>query len=124
MRRRVEDLSTIAPLVDCVFLLLVFFLLTSTYMERGAIEVQLPRSRYSAAGEAEAMTVTLAASGAVYVGGRRLALEDISENVRGEKKVLVRADARVPLSLLVKVLDELKEAGVEDMDLRTLPEEE
>ncbi|MFQ5477681.1 MAG: ExbD/TolR family protein [Candidatus Binatia bacterium] len=118
-RSRLRPELSLAPLIDVVFLLLVFFMLTSTFLVPEAIEVSLPSSERAVARASSELTITIRANGGLLVNGERVRstelyakLEDEMRN-RGDgaKEATVRADAEVSVQRLLFVLDGVQAAG-------------
>ena len=81
-----------AGLADIVFLLLIFFLLTSNFIPQFGIQVNLPQADTSAPTEATRVTVALTKDGTFYVDGQRVASEGLFEAItqaKGTKTALV-----------------------------------
>lgn len=117
------------PLMDVVFLLLVFFIyamFTMTVQE--GVRVDLPRA--SGQGSArEAVVITLTRDGAYQVDGRDLTRDDVLlvavDRHRTEGlPVVINADRRVPFGTGVELLARLKSAGVEAVSFQVAPEGE
>jgi biopolymer transport protein ExbD len=112
-RARIE----IVPLIDVVFLLLVFFIyaMLSMTVYRG-IQVDLPRAA-GAAEEGEILVIALSAANVISIGGRVLAMEQaVAEVVQrsgtADLPVFVRGDRRADLGIAIELLARLKEAGL------------
>lgn len=127
MRRRLTGIDTeeprleIMPLIDVIFLLLTFFIFSIAMMVRAdALDVTLPSV---AAGEAvertEIVSVTVLADGSVRVLGEPVSGAELGERVAqlaGEgTRVLVATDERAASGALLRVLDALSAAGVENV---------
>lgn len=118
---------SIAPLIDCVFLLLIFFLLTSSFIEQAGIEIQLPESAYASALEEKEIVILISAEGALQVNGEQVGFENLEARVAALRKeldterALIRADKDVRLGLLTKVMDAVKSAGVESLNVQAVP---
>ena len=117
------------PLIDVVFLLLTFFIFSVALMVRAdALDVTLPSVR---AGEAvertEVVSVTVLADGSVRVQGDPVAGAELATRVAvlatEGSRVLVAADAEAPSGALLRVLDTLAEAGVEDVGVIGRPQD-
>lgn len=122
-RARIEML----PLIDIVFLLLVFFIyaMLSMAVHRG-LPVQLPASAESALEKRALPAVTLQADGTIYVDKIPVALESLAgalrERTEGYDKddgVLLFADRRVAYQDLFHVLDKIREAGITRVSLQS-----
>ena len=128
-RRKVETLFNIAPLVDCVFLLLIFFLLTSSFIEEAGIEIELPESARAAAIEEKGVVISLSEGGNLLVNGQPTTIGKLRAAVTaaaartGKDRAVLRADREVRLGLLTRVMDAVKAAGIKGLDVQTMPPE-
>ncbi|MDR1482187.1 MAG: biopolymer transporter ExbD [Synergistaceae bacterium] len=118
-RRRGADVD-ITPLIDMMFMLVIFFVLTAVFV-RGTIDIDLPR------GDAEPMTqrnpivVTVTMESALLWAGEPITRGDLPELVadalnRGEE-ILIAGDRRAPYGSVASVLDELRGLGVKSVSL-------
>ncbi len=125
-RARIHSHLDIAPLIDIVFLLLVFFMLTSTFMVPEAIELELPESSSATVTDITPIIVSLDQTGQLALNGERIELEQL----RGAIEPLLKADAGAAITLksdahtqvqqLLGVMDEIRAAGGTDVALATL----
>ncbi len=119
-RRRA--LITLTPLIDVVFILLVFFMLASSFLDWRAIELDAPASATAGGGMEGAVLVEIL-PGALRVSGQVVSIESLARAVseRIERvptgRVLVRPAAGVPLQDAVDVLDRLSLAGINGISL-------
>ncbi len=127
-RSRIRAHLDIAPLIDIVFLLLVFFMLTSTFLIPEAIELELPESGSAASAPVSSITVAIDARGEISLNGEPLPLEALRGALEPlieaapESPVILKGDARARLQPLLKVMDEIRAAGGEAVALATRPE--
>ncbi|NSW76342.1 MAG: biopolymer transporter ExbD [Candidatus Atribacteria bacterium] len=121
----------ITPLVDVVLQLVIFFVVTTTFIsvESGA-RVNLPSANFSKIEEAKTITITVTENNMVYVDG---GLTDWNELPRvlvaslrkdPESMVVIEADKKVLHGNVVKVMDIARRAGAERMAIATQPEGE
>lgn len=118
----------LTPLIDMVFLLLIFFLVATTFNQNER-EMQIALPFASASGPISAtlreLTVNVDRDGRIVVGGRKLEPEDlesmIGEAVKSnpEQKVTVRGDRETSYANIVRVLDICKLGGVQEPYLDT-----
>jgi len=112
----------IAPLVDVIFLLLIFFLLTSL-AQRG-VKLELPSSQHSPT-QKKSLVVLIDESGEILVNGKTVSLASLPvvlKNRLGEgikKEVIIKADGNLPFHLPVKVMDMVSRAGIERIVIAT-----
>jgi biopolymer transport protein ExbD len=106
----------IAPLIDCVFILLIFFIVTTTFVEETGVEVDKPQAASSVRLEKTSILLALTEKGEVVYGGREIGISGVRQLVKRmlEKEdipVIIQADAAAPSGLLVRIIDEAKLAG-------------
>lgn len=105
-----------APLIDCVLLLLVFFMLTATYVNRG-IPVELPSARGGKPLEPSA-TITITRDGVLFLEGEEVPLRALRERLiarfnEGTRRIGLRTDRSIPIGRVVEVLDIARDLGSE-----------
>lgn len=106
-------LSTFSPvsLADVILLLLIFFLLTSTYVLEPGIRVKLPRAYTSDVVSRKDILVTITTEGRLFLNDREVTLQDFSTELEKllkeseEKIVIIRADKSVTVDKLVQIMD-------------------
>ena len=124
-RARIE----ILPLIDIVFLLLVFFIyaMLSMAVHRG-LPVNLPASSSAGIERALLLSITIKDSGEILLDNNQIHLKDLARLLKLRAKrqdspgVLLFADKRVSCQLLVKVLDQIRMAGINRISLQTMME--
>lgn len=123
-RKRVDTSLNVAPLVDIVFLLLIFFLLTSTFIHPG-LELSLPEARTSSVQEQEKNVVHITKEGELYLDGEPVRWGDLKSRLQNrlageaEKAVVVKADQDVSFGLFVRVMDMAREVGALNLTVST-----
>lgn len=115
-------------MIDIVFQLILFFLVSTTFAILPGIKVNLPESS-TAKGESKAgITITAKASGIMYFNDRQVTFEtldeclekfDTEEKPRSEYPVTLEADSEVTNGTIVTVLDVLRKNGFSAVNLRT-----
>jgi biopolymer transport protein ExbD len=124
-RQRRESLSMdLTPLIDMVFLLLVFFLVTSTFKkDELALLLKLPKTEEGGGSQKKIDQLTIELSdNEIAVNGKKSSLEDLSgifEKTEKESLVNLRVDGEVKYTRLVKVLDLLQANKLENISLIT-----
>jgi biopolymer transport protein ExbD len=124
MEREAERSIDISPLIDCVFILLIFFIVTTTFVEETGIEVDKPRAASSLQLERNSILIAVTAGGEIVYGGREIGIAGIRPLVKRmlqkeEVPVIVQADTDVPSGLMVRVIDEAKLAGARKVSVAT-----
>jgi biopolymer transport protein ExbD len=122
----------VVPLVDVMLVLLVIFMVTAPMMQQG-FAVSLPQSRQAKALSAEPIYVTVPATfhqdQHVQINDKRIQLSSLENQTRqaldshGTKDVFLRADGSVSYADVILVFDQLKKAGVRNVNLATQPPE-
>lgn len=112
----------ISPLIDCVFILLIFFIVTTTFVEETGVEVDKPQAASSVRLEKTSILLALTEKGEVVYGGREIGVSGVRQLVarmlqKEEVPVIIQADAAAPSGLLVRVIDEAKLGGAAKVSL-------
>ncbi|MDX2470412.1 MAG: biopolymer transporter ExbD [SAR324 cluster bacterium] len=115
------------PLIDVVFLLLIFFMVSTTFKTESGIKLKLPKAKTG--GVATAITpieVSLNSRHQVFIGKEKIAgnqlLTKLKElNASGPKPLLIRADGTAQHKAVVFIMDVATEAGIEKISIATIP---
>ena len=114
----------VTPLVDVMLVLLIVFMVTSTYIVQQSIQVQLPKAD---TGENTPRTKNLAfvidKAGTLYLDGKSIAIEQIagrvqqlrSEDAKVQIQALISADESTPHGQVVKLIDAVRQQGIVDL---------
>jgi biopolymer transport protein ExbD len=115
----------LTSLIDIVFLLLIYFLLTTNFIVDEGIKIKLPQAKASAPQTEEVITVYVDEQGRAYLREHEVPLTELFDRLRemiGAEKdrlVVIRADRSVILNHAVKVMDLAKAAGAGRLCLAT-----
>ncbi|MBT8122583.1 MAG: biopolymer transporter ExbD [Gammaproteobacteria bacterium] len=119
----------LTPLIDVVFLLLIFFMVSTTFEHQSRIQVELPEaSAEPTTPEAESLEIIVDAQGRYFIGEEQVVnsqlktLKGAIANVLGDRTdmpVIVRADANSPHQSVVTVLDATSQLGLTRISLAT-----
>jgi biopolymer transport protein ExbD len=124
-RDRIKVQVPLTSLIDIVFLLLIYFLLTTNFMVEEGIKIKLPQARAAAPQTEEVITIYVDQQGTAFLGTQEVSppklLDRLREMIGGRenKLVVIRADRRVILNKAVKVMDIAKAAGAGRLCLAT-----
>lgn len=128
-RQRTSPVLPLASMVDMMFLLLIFFVTTSTLRQHASsINVALPTAQTAQGGTTDAthVIVTISKKGQVYLGTHpttlpklRTTLTKLAKQSPNES-VIIRGDKQSPLGLSVSVLDIARQAGLRNASLNAL----
>lgn len=124
--RRSGQAPNLTPLIDIVFLLLIFFMLTAHFVRDEGIDIQLPQAETAVSHEDEATVVVLLdTKGQIHLAGNIIeasALEaELRQALQGRSKkwVTLRGDRASDLGNAVAILDAARKAGAETVDVVT-----
>jgi biopolymer transport protein ExbD len=124
-RRRFHSVAEInvTSLVDIMMVLLVIFMLAAPLMQTG-VQIKLPTAKSVAIKDTEAVVVTVAKDGVVFVNGTETAMANIGTTLTtlresGEERVFVRGDTDVPYGVVLSVIGEIKAAGITNVGMIT-----
>ena len=128
-RRPTQSQASInmAPLVDVVFLLVIFFAVSTTFLETSGLKLELPTSSATAEREPTQLTVLLAADGTLSFDGEIVELAQLGRLLRPaldetkRKVVVLRADREARHGEVVAVIDVIRVAGADSMKIETRP---
>ncbi len=124
-RRRLSHTPNLTPLIDVVFLLLVFFMLTSHFVRDESIRVDLPTAASGEESDTEPLQVAIDAAGRISLHNHFVDEVDLVPRLRellagqAEKVVRIRGDQQASLGVAVTVLDAARRAGAEGVDIVT-----
>ncbi len=129
-----EPEINLISLIDVIFCIIIFLVVTTTFDVRTALRLQLP-SAEGATVEAsdQPMTVVVDAEGRIYLGTQELPRDDRAamiaalsrvEGDKAERRVVLRADARARTQAVVTAMDALGQAGYRRISIATSPEPE
>ncbi len=128
-RRRSHSLNAevnVINLVDVMLVLLIIFMVTAPVLQ-GGLPIKLPRADARAAAESDAVTVTILSSGSVEIGDHQYSFAQfrtafpILVAAKHPTSVSVRGDARAPYGDIVRVMDEVRRAGIDKLNIMTDP---
>lgn len=128
-RSRDDVQLDMTPLVDVVFLLLIFFMLSTSLSINPGIKIDLPKSSAEQVKKKKTtLRVAIEAGGRIYLEGKKLSLSQLREKFQAvgkaqgdEALVIIEADKKVYHGLVVKVMDAAKSSGLNKLAIATQP---
>lgn len=115
MRRRRRPELDITPLIDVLFMLIIFFVLTANFLQ-GRIEVDLPVGEAVAKTEENSLLLTVRKDGSVLWGDRETRMEELAplaaEAAAARRDILLAGDREAPYGAVAEVLDVLRREGI------------
>jgi biopolymer transport protein ExbD len=122
-----EDESTsidLAPMIDCVFILLIFFIVTTVFVEEPGVEIDKPDATVDARLEKNSIIIAVTADNKVIYGGKELGVAGVGARVRqllskDELPVIIQADAKAEHGVFSAVWSEVKNSGAKQISVST-----
>ncbi|QDS96187.1 biopolymer transport protein ExbD [Roseimaritima multifibrata] len=128
-KSRAASTLSLTPLIDVVFLLLIFFLVTSEFEEEERkLDIVLPSATSASpmTTQTKEFVIDINAKGETHVGGKRMAMPELEELLTRavadnptNQSVVIRADKEVPFQPVVSVMDLCNRTGVSDYSVTT-----
>ncbi len=124
MYRRRQALSEInvTPFVDVMLVLLIIFMVTAPLLQQG-VDVDLPKASGQLLSPSERVIITIKKGGKIYLDKTAVTLDTLREGLSGKtgEEVFLKADKDVPYGVVVAVMGELREIGIEKLGMVTEP---
>lgn len=124
----VETAVDLTPMIDMTFILLIFFMVSTTFVKDMKIDINRPGAQTQTVASTKAVRLFIDKAGETYLDGEPVRLWTIQSRVRDQlkgmtsKSVLVVTDEGVPSGRLVEVVDQARLAGAEDVGVATVAE--
>jgi biopolymer transport protein ExbD len=126
-RRRNDYTVDITPLVDVVFLMLIFFLVSTTFKVGSSLKLELPTSKtQEEVQDVKEVVISISAAGQIYVADEPVEDRDLRRRILNASKgdpgirVVIRADAEAQHKRVVFALDTLRQLGLNKVAIATL----
>lgn len=116
---------SLSSLTDIVFLLLVFFLLTSQFVIQTGVKVKLPASKMNEQSLPSKMVVSITEDNNIFVGNEKVDLTSVAVRLNNlkesiiENNLVIRADKTVDINLVIQVIDAAKSVGIDRFTIET-----
>jgi biopolymer transport protein ExbD len=115
-----------APLIDMIFILLIFFLVTATFVRESGVEIRRPEAASAEAKDAAGIFIAVTQDGEIFIDKNRVDLRNVRgiveqfllENPSGA--VMLEADRQSMTGRMVQVLDQCRMAGAENIAVSTV----
>ncbi|MGR3293393.1 MAG: ExbD/TolR family protein [Candidatus Scalindua sp.] len=129
VKRYIKPVINIASLVDVLFLLLIFFMVTSAFVEQPNIKLELPTTRHSEVSRIDKAVLSIARDGQMFLQDRQIYKENLEKELRrvildtGEEVLVLKVDKLVPFGDVVDIMDSAKGAGFKKIVAPTIRSE-
>lgn len=124
-RRRSTDATAdsnevnLTPMLDVVFIMLIFFIVTTSFIKESGVEIERPESSAASPRPDAQVLIAVTPEGAVWVDGKPVDVHRVGQQVAGmlsdDGAVVIQADRASTTGLLIEVMDRLKQAGVDQI---------
>lgn len=128
-RKRRLPILNVTSLIDVLFLLLIFFMVSSTFIENPAIELDLPEAAAAESAQRDSLTLSIASGGDLYLDGEKIRIEDLPGRLESAVEetpdftLILEADRSVGYGRVIEAIDVARQAGVRRVSAFTaLPE--
>ncbi|MBA6233107.1 MULTISPECIES: ExbD/TolR family protein [unclassified Colwellia] len=111
------------PMLDVVFILLIFFIVTASFVKEAGIEVNRPEAATAVKKERANILVAISEKGEIWINKRRIDIRAVQANIERLKAenpqgtVVIQADQKSTTDTLIKVMDAARSAGVYDVSI-------
>ena len=128
LKHRLEQESgqhiDMSPLLDVVFILLIFFIVTTVFVRESGVEVDKPQAVSASRLEQQVIFLAVTDTQQVFFDGSQIGVAGVRSSVeqmlkQQQRPVVIQADKSVPTELLVQVIDEAKLGGAAQVNLAT-----
>ncbi|OHB36455.1 MAG: hypothetical protein A2Y08_00165 [Planctomycetes bacterium GWA2_40_7] len=129
LKQYIKPVINITSLVDVIFLLLLFFMVTSSFVEQPNIKLELPSTKHSEVSKIENIVLTIARDGQLFLQDKPVVKETLEKELRrvildtGDEVLVLKADKFVPYGVVVDTMDAVKGAGFKKVIAPTIMEE-
>ena len=123
--KRIRMHLDIAPLIDIVFLLLIFFMLTANFIMQPAIKIKLPAAKTARTCEEGEIIVLITEDNRIFLNESELAVGELKNALKDKmekmekRTVILKADEKINLGLAVNVMDIARDAGADTLAVST-----
>lgn len=113
----------IAPLIDIVFQLLIFFMLTSSFIMQPGIKVNLPKAVTSEVVRYENIEILVTAENVTYLNGKVVTMNELKalfkQVAKRSQTILIKSDRRASLGRVVEIWDMARDTGITQINIAT-----
>lgn len=114
----------LSPMIDCIFILLIFFIVTAVFVQEPGIEVNRPQASGSETLSPNSILIAISNEGRIYYGGKEINLSKVRPLIHrvlsiDELPVIIQTDENASHGIFAKVYGEAKSAGAENIHFAT-----
>jgi biopolymer transport protein ExbD len=120
-----EEEATIdmTPMLDVVFIMLIFFIVTASFVKEAGIDVNRPEAATAVKKDRANMLVAISAKGEIWINKRKVDVRAVQANIERlyaenpQGTVVIQADRKATTDVLIKVMDASRAAGIQDVSI-------
>lgn len=118
-----ENEINMTPMLDVVFIMLIFFIVTASFVKEAGIEVNRPQAATAVKKERANILVAISEKGEIWINKRRVDIRAVQANIERlhaenpQGTVVIQADKKSTTNTLIKVMDAARSAGVFDVSI-------
>jgi biopolymer transport protein ExbD len=114
----------LSPMIDCIFILLIFFIVTTVFVEEPGVEIIKPDASVDEDLEKNSVIIAITSDNRIVYGGKEIGVSGVGARVRqllsrNDLPVIIQADARADHGVFSDVWSEVKHAGAKKISLST-----
>lgn len=114
----------LSPMIDCIFILLIFFIVTTVFVEESGIEVNKPQAASTQALDKNSILIAISPDDRVYYGGEEIGISGVRPRIQRiltteDSDVIIQADASSSHATFARVYGEAKAAGAKRIHFAT-----
>ncbi|WP_115718035.1 ExbD/TolR family protein [Gallaecimonas mangrovi] len=127
VRQEEEASIDMTPMLDIVFIMLIFFIVTTSFVKESGIDVNRPTAATATKKKSANIFIGIKANGDIYMEKRQVDVERVRANVEKmladtpEASVVIQADKDAKNGVVVSVMDQVKAAGVDKISIAASP---
>ncbi|MHB2150476.1 ExbD/TolR family protein [Calditrichota bacterium LG25] len=116
----------LTPLIDVLFILIIFFAVSSTFLEQPGIELDLPKAKSSDGHTTQRVIIYVDKDKNIFLNDNIVSINNLIDemkklaDMRKDKSIVVKADAAVPHGLVITIMDLLRQQGIYKMVVSTV----
>jgi len=125
-----ETPMNMTPLIDCVFLLLIFFMVTTVFSTPPGLKVDLPKAAESDLPPEKDLNIIISKTGEMELNGEPVIMDELDQRLREAKELyrskvlIIKADKNCIHGIVVDVMDAAKGVGIDELAIATEREEQ
>jgi len=126
IKQRINADISMTPMIDIVFQLLTFFMITSTYIQTSSLNVDLPKATASDTSIIQENIVTIYKNGSLEWNSSKISKSDLSIKLQDMKKknpntsIVIQGDEGINYGLLIEIMDQARLVGIDKLSLATI----